>query len=73
MKEQSSDSLDLEYLWEALLSRRSGQVQVAFNSLDEERKAAVYSHLQRMASEPGWHPEQRLSAQAALDALKNEA
>jgi hypothetical protein len=25
-----------------------------------------------MATEPDWHPEQRISAQAALDALKNQ-
>ena len=73
MSEQPSGLFDLEDLWDALLSRQSEQVRAAYHSLDEERKAAVYSHLQRMVSEPDWHPEQRLSAQAALNALKNEA
>lgn len=61
---------NIENLWDALLSRQAEQVQTAFRSLDGEQQQAVYAHLQRMASETGWHPEQRLSAQAALDALE---
>ena len=73
MNEQNSSFIGIEDLWDALLSRQRELVRVAFSSLDEERKAAVITHLQRMASEPDWHPEQRLSAQAALNALKDEA
>ena len=73
MNEQPTGFSDPDDFWDALLSRQEEQVRAAFNSLDEERKNAVSSHLQRMVSEPGWHPEQRLSAQAALKALKNEA
>ena len=73
MSDQPLSLFDLEDLWDALLSRQVEHVRAAFYSLDEDRKAAVYDHLQRMVSEPDWHPEQRLSAQAALNALKNEA
>jgi hypothetical protein len=72
MSEQPSSLFDLEDLWDALLSRQAGQVRAAFYSLDDERRTAVYNHLQRMANEPDWHAEQRLSAQAALNALNDE-
>ena len=73
MSEQPTGFLDLDNLWDALLSRDKEQVQAAFYALDDERKNAVYRHLQRMVSEPGWHAEQRLSAQTALNALNKEA
>jgi len=60
----------LEILWDALLSRQEDQVRAAFETLDETERRAVLAHLQSMASEPGWHPEQRLSAEAALRALQ---
>lgn len=62
--------LDLEALWENLLSRQPELVQAAFASLDADERQAVLAHLQRMAAEPGWHPEQRKSATAALLALQ---
>lgn len=64
-------SFDLEELWERLLSREAGQVRAAFAALPPEDQKTVRAHLQRMASEPDWHPEQRLSAQAALQALES--
>jgi hypothetical protein len=73
MDEQSPGSLDLEKLWEALLSQQANQVQAAFNSLDDEQQAAIFLHLQRMLDEPDWQPEQRKSAQFALAALKKGA
>jgi hypothetical protein len=73
MSEKPSGIFDLEDLWDALLSRQNEQVLAAFHSLDENDKAAVITHLQRMAGEPGWLPDQRVSAQAALTALDNEA
>lgn len=60
---------DLEILWEGLLSRRPEEIWAAFNRLTRQEQAAVRAHLQRMATETGWHPEQRRSAQAALAAL----
>jgi len=62
-----SDSLEL--LWDNLLSRQPDQVQEAFGILSSMEQQAVLAHLKRMVDEPGWHSEQRLSAQAALSAL----
>ena len=65
------ENLDsIEDLWDELLSRQPELVRTAFSSLDSDERAAVLAHLQRIVSEAGWHPEQRLSAQAALDALE---
>jgi hypothetical protein len=61
---------ELETLWDGLLSRQEVLILKAFNSLDEEGKAAVLNHLKRMATEIGWHPEQAASAESALDILK---
>jgi hypothetical protein len=73
MVEDSAQFTDLEALWNALLSRQARAVREAFQTLNAEQRLAVLEHLQRMASEPGWHPEQRRSAQAALAALQEEA
>ena len=59
----------LEILWDKLLSRQPEEVVSAFTSLSEDEKGAILNHLKRMATEPDWHPEQRLSAQAALDII----
>lgn len=59
----------LEDLWDQLLSRRAERVLAGYASLTSAEQKAVVVHLQRMASEPGWHPEQRASARAALAAL----
>lgn len=63
---------DLEILWELLLSRRPEEIRSAFNRLTRQEQAAVTAHLQRMATESGWHPEQRRSALAALAALTDQ-
>ena len=70
MSENTPNFISVEHLWEALLSRQASQVQFAFHSLDAEQQGAVLAHLQRMVQEPGWQVEQRLSAQAALEALQ---
>jgi hypothetical protein len=57
-------------LWERLLSRQPEEIQPAFDALDDESRQALLAHLKRMAGEDGWHPEQRASAQAALNVLK---
>ena len=59
----------LEQLWEQLLSRQPELVRSAYNRLSPDEQAYVLRHLGRMASEEGWHVEQVLSAQAALQAL----
>ncbi len=67
MIDDTSDPL--EKLWDNLLSRQNNQIRAAYQELTSEEKDAVLEHLQRMVSEPGWHPEQRLSAKAALRVL----
>jgi len=63
------DNRSLEIMWERLLSRQPQQIKAAFESLAPDERQAVRNHLKRMSEEPGWHPEQRLSAQAALNTL----
>ena len=62
----------VELFWESLLSRQPDQIQAAFNSVDKMTQAQVLEHLQQMVSEEGWHPEQVLSAQTALEILNGE-
>jgi hypothetical protein len=62
----------LETLWDELLSRRPARIHRAFNRLPPDQQQSVQAHLQRMVAEDGWHPEQRLSAQIALQALAQE-
>jgi len=59
----------LEQLWDNLLSRQPDRIQSAFASLDNHNQKAVLVHLHRMVKEPGWQPEQRLSAKAAIKAI----
>ncbi len=58
-------------LWDALLSRESKRIQFAYEDLSLAEKEAVVEHLKSMATESGWHVEQKRSAQFALDAIKN--
>ncbi len=59
----------LEILWDALLSRQAETIRLAFAQLSQADQATVLRHLCQMVTEPGWQIDQRLSAQAALDAL----
>jgi len=61
----------LEQMWDKILSRLPEDVREAFHDLEVHEQQAILEHLQRMVSEPGWHVEQRISAQAALAALEN--
>ena len=67
-----SGSEALEIIWDALLSREPDQIRAMFGSLDAASRRVVLAHLRRMGCEEGWHPEQRISAQTALDALKDK-
>jgi hypothetical protein len=62
-------SFDIETLWDHLLSRQSDLIRATYQSLSPAEQHNVLAHLQRMVSEPGWHPEQVASAQTALEAL----
>ncbi len=59
----------LEKAWDDLLSRDAGRVRERFGSLDGESQKTVLAHLKKMATEDGWHVEQKTSAEAALQAL----
>ena len=65
----SFNELFLEQAWDDLLSHDPQKISLRFNSLDQDSRETVHRHLQTMVSESGWHPEQVLSAQAALDAI----
>jgi NADH:ubiquinone oxidoreductase subunit E len=64
-----NNNIDLEMLWNELLSRETRKVQRAFSRLDKDSQQAVLQHLTRISVEGGWHPEQRISAETALKAL----
>jgi hypothetical protein len=58
-----------EALWDQLLSRQQDQIRKAYYALTATERKAVLNHLIRMSSEAGWHEEQRVSAQAALQVI----
>jgi NADH:ubiquinone oxidoreductase subunit E len=62
----------LEILWNALLSRQPDIIREVYFGLDEDSRSSVLAHLKAMANEEGWHPEQVLSARAALAALEKK-
>ena len=62
----------LEILWENILTRDARRIRAAFAQLDSNVQKVIFEHLTKMSSEPDWHPEQRASARAALDALSDK-
>jgi hypothetical protein len=62
-----------EQFWDNILSRNPEQILEAYRSLDNPSQLSVLNHLRDMASEEGWQPQQRLSAQVALDAIERPA
>jgi len=62
----------LDVLWDDLLSRQPERIRAAFASLATPEQQSVLAHLQRMVSETGWQPEQRISARAAIQTLDNQ-
>ena len=71
MNEPLENSDPVTQFWDALLSREPERIRRVFQLLDQGTRKSVIAHLQRMATEEGWHPEQRLSARAAIDALRD--
>ena len=61
----------LEALWDEILSRQPERVRAAFTSLPQADQKNLLTHLERMATETGWHAKQRKSARAALKALRS--
>ena len=60
----------LEKTWDAILSRDQDAIRRVFDALDGESQKAIMEHLQKMATEEGWHPEQSRSARIALHSLE---
>ncbi len=60
----------LDIFWENMLSRDPARVREAWGTLTAEERVAIHAHLVRMSTEEGWTEPQRISAQAALDALR---
>ena len=58
-----------ESIWDDLLSRQPARILSKFAQLSKEEQTEVSLHLRRMATEPDWHPEQRLSAQVAIGVI----
>jgi hypothetical protein len=68
----SNPSRPIEIIWDKLLSRDPVQIRKAFSELDPDIQKGVLDHLNKMIVEEGWHPEQRASAQAALQTLADQ-
>lgn len=66
----STSSFNLEDFWGDMLSRDVHRIRAAYQTLSEEESAALVEHLKRLRDEEGWHPEQRQSAIAALEAIE---
>ncbi len=69
-KNEKNDPLSVEQLWDNLLSREIEQIKTSFQHLNQSDRISVIEHLNRMTSEDGWHPEQKKSAQIALQAIE---
>jgi len=65
----NAEQSGFKYIWETLFSREPDRILLAYESLQPDQKLAVLEHLEKMVSETGWQPEQRNSAQVALDAI----
>jgi hypothetical protein len=59
----------IEIFWDAVLSRQAERIRAAVAALDPAARAALVAHLTLMVTEEGWHPEQRTSAQVALETI----
>ncbi|MCL4560386.1 MAG: hypothetical protein M1281_13705 [Chloroflexi bacterium] len=68
---KSEIPIPLDDFWDQILSRQPEIIRLAFAQADQMEQKNVLSHLKRMATEEGWHPQQRASAIAALDALES--
>lgn len=58
-----------ENIWDMLLSKQPVIIEKAFDSLESDQQESVLGHLRSMVAEQGWQPEQRVSAQTALDTI----
>jgi hypothetical protein len=59
----------VEIFWNEILSRNPLQIKAAFEQLSDQERQDVFNHLKKMSREEGWQPEQKISADAALDVI----
>ncbi|MBM3137281.1 MAG: hypothetical protein FJZ98_03720 [Chloroflexi bacterium] len=59
----------IEKLWDDILSRDPLKIRAAFEHLNDQERRDVFTHLEKMSRDNGWHPEQKISADAALDVI----
>lgn len=60
----------LEEIWDKLLSRNAHSIKEILENLSQDECEEIFSHLKRMMTEAGWHPEQKLSATFALKLME---
>jgi len=70
MQNSDDQPLSLEDLWAGILSRDTTLILQVWKTLNQEERGHILQHLSRMAHEPGWAKQQRVSAQYALSALR---
>ena len=63
----------LDQLWDNILSRQPDLIRAAFATLDAPEQKTILTHLYRMMSESGWQPEQKDSAETAIQALTTQS
>ena len=62
---------ELETLWGQILGRDPARIRAMWHALPPEEQVYVLAHLERMATEPDWTEPQRVSAQIALQTLRD--
>lgn len=61
----------VEIFWDNLLSRSSDRILTEINKLSPGDLDLVTKHLEKMSTEPGWHEEQKISAEYALSIIRH--
>lgn len=59
----------IEKLWDEILSRNPQRISAAFVALSDIDQNEIFDHLKHMSCDDGWHLEQKISADAALDVI----
>lgn len=67
------DVLNVDEVWEALLSEDPPRIRRAWLALTDDEASAVLEHLKRMTVEDGWAEVQRQSAGMALRLIRQLA
>jgi hypothetical protein len=65
--------MDLDELWEALLSEDPARIRHVWGEVTDAEAQAILAHLTRMRDDDGWTDEQRAAARTALQVLHDQA